>query len=81
MTDGLLWGSGFLIVVIFAAVIWINRRRMKAEAARMRGDNPEMRALAEELKRGNDLLEQTVRDHEARIRALEMDRKTDAAGS
>ena len=71
MSDIVLWISGGLIFFVFAGTIWLNRRRMKAEVTRMRGGNPDFQALAMELKRTNDILEKTLENQEARLKALE----------
>lgn len=71
MSDIVLWISGGLIFFVFAGTIWLNRRRMKAEVTRMRGGNPDFQALAMELKRTNDILERTLENQEARLKALE----------
>ena len=71
MTDYVLWISGFLIVFIFAGVIWFNRKRMRAEVSRSRGGNPDFQVLAAELRRTNDILEKTLLNHEARLKNLE----------
>jgi len=81
MTDSLPWISGFLILFVFVGVVWINRRRMKSEVARMQGANPDFQALAAELRRTNDILEKTLQTHEARLSRLEAASNTPATGS
>lgn len=71
MTDSLPWISGVLILFVLVGVVWINRRRMKSEVARMRGSNPDFQALAAELRRTNDILEKTLQTHDARLSRLE----------
>lgn len=79
MSDLVLWVTGAIIVVVFAAVVWLNRRRMKAEVVRMQGGHPEFEALAAELRRSNDLLEKTLGDHETRLRALEREKGSEGS--
>lgn len=81
MTDSLPWISGVLILFVLVGVVWINRRRMKSEVARMRGSNPDFQALATELRRTNDILEKTLQTHEARLNRLETEANASAAGT
>ncbi|MEM8812749.1 MAG: hypothetical protein AAGF59_09040 [Pseudomonadota bacterium] len=71
MNDMVLWASAALIILAFAGVVWLNRRRMRMDVARTSNSAAEFQSLADELRRTNDILEKTVADHEVRLKRLE----------